>query len=86
MLLGVIANDKAPDTRADVAVGTIQNGGVVASFPTVSAANTLSYTLNADTDSEIAVMMWLDGALFDETRSGETASVALTFGGQKITV
>ena len=84
-LLGVIANDKAADTRADVAVGTIQNGGIVASFPTVSAANTLSYTLNADTDSEIAVIMWLDGALFDETRSTETASVALSFGGTKIT-
>ena len=69
---------------AKVAKGAISNNGVVAEFPTVDAVTSVSYTLNADTDSEIVVMMWLDGALFDETRSTETATVALSFNGAKI--
>lgn len=69
---------------AKVAVGTIGSGDIVANFPTVDAVASVSYTLNANTDSEITVIMWLDGGLFDETRSAETATVGLTFNGAKV--
>ena len=64
---------------AKVAVGTIHSGDAVASFGTQNAVISVSYTLNANTDSEIVVKTWLDGALFDETRSTESATVALSF-------
>ncbi len=64
---------------AKVAVGTIGEGDPVASFGTQDAVLSISYTLAANTDSEIVVKTWLDGALFDETRSTQTATVALSF-------
>ena len=89
-LLTVLANDTATDTRAKVAKGAITSGTPIATYAAgaadaTSATTGATFTLNANTSAEIVVMMWLDGALFDETRSTETADIALSFNGEKIT-
>jgi len=87
-LLTVLANDSAADTRAKVAKGAISSGTAISTYAAsavdaTSATTGATFDLNANTSAEIVVMMWLDGALFDETRSTQLADIALSFDGVK---
>jgi len=79
-LLSKTAATTTPSPVPNTAVGSIVANNSASALVTASSVTSLQLTnLAAQEDHAYAIYVWLDGALFDEGRSGNRATVSLTF-------
>ena len=85
---GLLSNTAATPGTNNTAVGTITAGNSAAALVSTTGAESTATValgnLGAQEDKAYAIYVWLDGALFDEARGGQTANVSLTFASQQV--